>query len=66
MVQPVEPHYRWRPQLPDPNDELVFDAAINGSAAALVTHNIKDFSQACPLFGIEALRPADALKRIRG
>jgi putative PIN family toxin of toxin-antitoxin system len=65
-IQPVEIHYRWRPQLPDPNDELVFEAAINGGATALITHNIRDFSQAGPPFGIETLRPADALKRIRG
>lgn len=66
VVQPVEVHYRWRPQLPDPNDELVVEAAINGGATALITHNVRDFSSAGLSFGIEVLRPAEALMRIRG
>jgi putative PIN family toxin of toxin-antitoxin system len=64
-IQPVEIHYRWRPQLPDPNDELVLEAAINGRATALITHNIRDFSQLGTSFGIELLRPGAALMRIR-
>jgi len=64
-VQPVEIHYSWRPQLPDPNDELVFEAAINGRATAVITHNIRDFTPASLSFGIDALAPAEALKRIR-
>jgi predicted nucleic acid-binding protein len=66
VVHPVEVHYRWRPQLPDPNDELVFEAAINGGATAVITHNIRDFTLAGVSFGIEALPPAEALRRLRG
>jgi hypothetical protein len=51
--------------LPDPDDELVFEAAINGRGTAVITHNIRDFAQAGLSFGIEALAPAEALKRIR-
>ncbi|MGH8455277.1 MAG: PIN domain-containing protein, partial [Nevskiales bacterium] len=36
---PVKVHFRWRPQLNDASDELVLEAAVNGSADALVTHN---------------------------
>ncbi len=34
----VEVNFRWRPQLSDPKDELVLEAAVNGEADALVTH----------------------------
>jgi hypothetical protein len=32
----------WRPQLADPADELVLEAAVNGRASAIVTHNVPD------------------------
>lgn len=42
-AEPVEVHFIWRPQLADPADELVLEAAINGQAEAVVTHNVRDF-----------------------
>jgi putative PIN family toxin of toxin-antitoxin system len=59
----VEVHYKWRPQLRDPGDEMVLEAAINGRAAALVTHNLRDLAEAGKAFGIPVIRPGDALKR---
>ncbi len=35
-MQPVEVHFLWRPQLRDPADELVLEAAVNASARACV------------------------------
>jgi predicted nucleic acid-binding protein len=35
--------YRNKPQLRDPNDEMVLEAAINGMATHLVTFNLRDF-----------------------
>lgn len=32
LVEPVETHYLWRPQLRDPGDEMVLEAAVNGQA----------------------------------
>lgn len=64
MVEPVESHFTWRPQLRDPGDELVLDAAVNGRADAIVTFNLRDFGSSPASFGIEVLRPADAFKRI--
>lgn len=61
----IELHFRWRPQMRDAADEMVLEVAINGRAGALVTHNIRDFSDAAGRFGIQVLRPAEVLKRIR-
>ena len=63
-AEPVDIRFRWRPQLPDPNDEFVLEAAINGGAAALITHNTRDFIQAGAQFGIAVLQPSEALRRI--
>jgi predicted nucleic acid-binding protein len=65
MAESVEPHFLWRPQLRDPADELVLEAAINGRAEAIVTFNRRDFGAAPTRFGIEILSPAEALRRVR-
>jgi putative PIN family toxin of toxin-antitoxin system len=48
---------RLRPQLRDPNDELVLETAVNGFADAIVTHNVKDLLPALTLFGIPVSTP---------
>lgn len=63
LCQPVEVHYRWRPQLPDPGDEMVLEAAVNAGAEALVTFNPRDFAGVSSRFNLAVLRPADALGR---
>ena len=65
MAEPVETHFIWRPQLRDPADELVLEAAVNGRAEAIVTFNRRDFGMAPKRFGIDLLPPAEALGRIR-
>lgn len=64
LLEPVEVHMLWRPQLRDPDDELVLEAAINGRADALVTYNIRDFSGAASRFGVRLMRPIDLLKEL--
>lgn len=64
MAEPIRPHFRWRPQLRDPGDELVLEAAINGRASAIVTFNVKDLRVAEERFGIPVIPPREALKRI--
>lgn len=63
-AEAVEVSFRWRPQLKDPKDELVLEAAVNGHADALVTHNLDDFEPATRLFGVRVLLPRDVLKEL--
>src|SRR5262249_56284248 len=57
LIEPVEVHFQWRPQTPDPNDEMVLETAINGRANAIVTYNVSDFAIAARSFKISVLRP---------
>ena len=63
-AEPVEVSFRWRPQLSDPKDELVLEAAVNGEADALVTHNVRDFEPAAKSFGLRVLLPRQVLKEL--
>ena len=65
MAHPVQTHFRWRPQLHDPGDELVLEAAVNGQASAIVTFNEKDLRPARQGFGIAVIRPGEALQQIQ-
>lgn len=65
MVEPVQIHYMWRPQVRDPADDMVLEAAVNAMADAIVSFNGKDFGHAPRRFGIDMLLPREALARIR-
>ena len=64
VAEPVATRFLWRPQLHDPADEMVLDAAINGATDALVTFNRQDFGQAPARFGVALLSPQEALRRL--
>ena len=63
VQQPV--HFLWRPQLRDPRDELVLEAAVNASADYLVTHNLRDFAAAGG-FAVQVVTPGQFLKLLDG
>ena len=65
MAEPVTTHFLWRPQLRDPSDEMVLEAAINGRADALVTFNVRDFGTVPAQFGVEIMLPREAIRRIK-
>lgn len=65
MAEPVTTHFLWRPQLRDAGDEMVLEAAVNGRADALVTFNVRDFGSAPARFGIQVLRPREAIVRVK-
>ena len=61
-LQPIEISFLWRPQLRDPCDEMVLEAAANGRASHLVTWNIRDFLPAANKFGLQVQTPEAFLK----
>jgi putative PIN family toxin of toxin-antitoxin system len=63
-IEPVDIHFRWRPQTSDPGDEMVLEAALNGRADALVTHNVRHFAPAALRFGLAVLTPQETLRRL--
>lgn len=64
IVTSVEVRFLWRPQLGDPDDEMVLEAAINGSAVRLVTFNVDDFDVA-EGFGVAVVTPRQFLREIK-
>jgi predicted nucleic acid-binding protein len=64
LVEPVETWFLWRPQLRDPAEEMVLEAAVNGRAAAIATSNARHFLPAATSFGVSVLLPRDALGRL--
>ncbi len=65
VARPVRLAFRWRPRLPDPDDDMVLETAINGSASAIVTFNQRDFAKAGKDFNCAIILPATALRQIR-
>lgn len=64
-AEPVELDFLWRPQLTDPADEMMLEAAVNGRAKAIITHNVRDFAVAERLFALKIMTPATLLKEIK-
>jgi putative PIN family toxin of toxin-antitoxin system len=53
-------------ELPDPNDKMVLEAAINGWADAIVTFNVRHFVRASRRYGVRVILPGQALREIGG
>ena len=56
--------FRVRPSLPDPGDEFVIEAAVACGAEWIVTHNVRHLAAGSVRFGIEAMTPGEALRRM--
>ena len=63
ICEPVDISFRIRPMLRDADDEMVLEAALNGRADAIVTHNVRDFT---PIrgSGLEIATPGDIVRRL--
>jgi len=59
--QPV--FFLWRPQLPDPNDDMVLELAVAAGCRAVVTYKGRDFRGA-ERFGVQVWTPQDLLKTV--
>ena len=57
-------YFRWRPFLPDPKDDHVFECALASGASHIVTHNIRDFRGLDP-FGISIVTPNQFLRILK-
>jgi len=64
VAEPVRLAFLWRPTLPDEDDDMVLEAAVNGRADGIVTFNRRDFGPAAERFGIAVLSPGEAVKRL--
>ena len=64
IIEPVRIFFHWRPQLPDAADEMVLEAALNGRADAIVTHNLRDFQAAGTRFNLRIVSPATFVREV--
>jgi putative PIN family toxin of toxin-antitoxin system len=62
VCTPVTIAFRWRPALPDPNDDMVLETAVNGHADAIVTFNQRHFNPVAVRFGCQVMRPGELLR----
>lgn len=58
-------HFLWRPQLRDPQDDMVLEVAVNAQASHLVTHNLRDFAHS-HFAGLAIVTPGQFLNLIDG
>lgn len=65
LAKRVELAVRLRPTLSDPNDEMVLETAVNGSADAIIAFNKRHFETVASRFGCKVMRPADAVQVLR-
>lgn len=63
MARAQDIHFRWRPMLRDPGDEMVLELAVAAGCDAIVTFNKRDF-QGAEQFGLRLLTPAELLYEI--
>ena len=60
----VQGWFEWRPQVRDPANEMVLEAAVNGRADALISFNVRDFGEAPARFGVLLATPGQFLRSL--
>jgi putative PIN family toxin of toxin-antitoxin system len=57
VLNPIDISFLWRPQLKDPCDEMVLEAAVNGRCTHILTWNVRDFLPAVQRFNLLCVTP---------
>ena len=57
-AEPREVFFRWRPFLPDPDDDMLVELAVAANVPYIVTSNLRDVAPARQL-GIEVIEPGE-------
>jgi putative PIN family toxin of toxin-antitoxin system len=65
VAERVELAFLWRPVLPDADDDMVLETAMNGRADGIVTFNRRDFEPAERRFGMVVLSTGEAVGRLQ-
>lgn len=65
VIEPVVIDFDWRPLLPDPDDDLLANCAINGRATCIVTSNVRHFRTMEAGFGIRVIPPGGFVRELR-
>jgi predicted nucleic acid-binding protein len=65
VAERVELAFLWRPVLPDADDDMVLETALNGRADGIVTFNRRHFAPAERRFGMAVLAPRDAVVHLK-
>ena len=55
----VQIYFRWRPTLPDPDDDRILEVAVR-TGSPIVTFNVRDF-RGSERFGIRTMSPGELL-----
>ena len=55
----VQIYFRWRPMLPDPDDDRILEVAVR-AGSPIVTFNVRDF-RGCESLGIRTMSPGELL-----
>ena len=55
----VQIYFRWRPILPDPDDDRILEVAVR-TGSPIVTFNVRDF-RGSESFGIRTISPGELL-----
>jgi hypothetical protein len=55
----VQIYFRWRPMLPDPDDDRILEVAVR-AGSPIVTFNVRDF-RGSESFGIRTMSPSELL-----
>ena len=58
-----EVFFRWRPALPDADDDMILELAVAAGCRYVVTHNVRDF-RGTEQWGVAPVTPGDFLKLI--